>query len=255
MTIAYYDNPAKRLLNILNKAVLVGEADISYYAWRKILNLPSETTDVEVSLAIGKVISLVAEINSYLVANEPEYVKDCQYWMDNVLHALAVSSSLSSAWRDVLIYLDNHTFSYLRSVVRIIDSNMLKEQILHLDNVNQEELLEINSSVKSLYEEILNNQEIDPKVKASILKYLSKLIEAVDQYAITGSEGILEALEQAVGHMCFNPDYKNYMEKTVTGKKTLTMMGEIAKKVTCVTGVIELLNNGVTLVEHIKKMV
>lgn len=257
MTIAYYDNPARRLLNILNKAKEASGNISSHSAWKEVLDLPDNSTDTDILLAVGKVTGLVAEINNYCAANEPEHLEDCQYWMNSVLRALACSSDLGSTWGNVLSVLngEGHTFSYLRNTARIIDFNINKEQVVCLANINKNDLLEINDSVKSLYSEILSNEEIDEKVKASILKYLSKLIDAIDQYAITGAEAILESLEQTIGHMYFNPEYKRYMAETDSGKNILSKMGEIAKKVTCVTGVVELLNKSVDVVEKIQKII
>lgn len=127
-----------------------------------------------------------------------------------------------------------------------------KNQLSFLRKIDESELIEINNSIKSIYQDILISENIEDNVKSSILKYLLRLIESIDQYAITGSEAIIEVLENTVGHMYFNHEYKEFMSNTETGKNLLSKMGEIAKKVTCFTGILELANKGFELIENIK---
>ncbi|HFC6394886.1 hypothetical protein [Neisseria bacilliformis] len=254
MDIAYYDNPARRLFNILDKTKTIQRNTDSRNAWKLVLDLPPDTKDSDILLAIGKIISIVEEIKDYFINHDPEHLEDSQYWIDRVLKALVYSSDIEKPWPQVLAYLDGHTFSYLRNTMKLIDSKMIKEQILHLNKIDRDDLLEINSSIKELYNDILISVDIDEKVKASILKYLLKLIEAIDQYAITGSEKILEVLEQTVGHMMFNSEYHKYMTENETGKKTLKKMGEVAKKLTYAAGVIELFNKVTILIENLQRI-
>ncbi|WP_152902094.1 hypothetical protein [Neisseria bacilliformis] len=252
MSNTYYDNPAQRLFNIIKKAKEVSLSKNSRNAWKEILNLSIETYDVNILLSINKVINLITEVNNYFQVNEPDYIEYCQSWMRNVLNVLSRSVDLDRQWSDIISYLDSHTISSLYSSVKIIDANFEKSQLLFLKKIDESELIEINNSIKSVYQDILISENIEDNVKSSILKYLLRLIESIDQYAITGSEAIIEVLENTVGHMYFNHEYKEFMSNTETGKNLLSKMGEIAKKVTCITGILELANKSFELIENIK---
>ena len=253
MSNTYYDNPAQRLLKIIKKAKEVSSNRTSRGAWKEILNLTNdEASDSNILFSISKVINLIEEINNYFQVNEPDYIEHCQNWMGNILFVLGRSVELDRQWSDVIRYLDENMTSYLYSSVKIIDANFEKNQLSFLRKIDESELIEINNSIKSIYQDILISENIEDNVKSSILKYLLRLIESIDQYAITGSEAIIEVLENTVGHMYFNHEYKEFMSNTETGKNLLSKMGEIAKKVTCFTGILELANKGFELIENIK---
>lgn len=234
----YYDNPAQRLLSIVNTMQTIPKQEPCRKAWHIILNDDS-LTDFEIVLSISKIIELINQITDYFKAHDPEYLQNCDYWINQITPALGLSMRLYNSWGDVKDCIDDHTIRYLHSAVIIINSNIDKRQINHLQKINYDELSKISIQVKELHSEIFQ-AEIDEKIKLSILKYLSRLIEAIDNYAITGSEAILDAIEAALGHMLLNPDYRQFMTEDELGKKVMSNMGNIANFITVVTGIITL---------------
>ena len=147
----------------------------------EILNLTNdEASDRNILFSISKVINLIEEINNYFQVNEPDYIEHCQNWMENILFFLGKSVELDRQWGDVIYYLDENMTSYLYSSVKIIDANFEKNQLSFLRKIDESELIEINNSIKSIYQDILISENIEDNVKSSILKYLLRLIESID---------------------------------------------------------------------------
>jgi len=173
MSNTYYDNPAQRLLKIIKKAKGVPSLRTSRGAWMEILNLTNdEASDRNILFSISKVINLIEEINNYFQVNEPDYIEHCQNWMGNILFFLGKSVELDRKWGEVICYLDDNMTSYLYSSVKIIDANFEKNQLSFLRKIDESELIEINNSIKSIYQDILISENIEENVKSSILKYL-----------------------------------------------------------------------------------
>lgn len=256
MVVTYYDNPATRLLNILNKFKVMPTSISAEEALRRIFDYPLGTSQTDILLSIGKLHNLIVEIHTYFKVHDPEYLETCEYFAHTLSNFLYLAgSNLNSPCSTIMHYLDTHTMMHLKSTERIINALMVKEQLSYIKKIDDVSLQEINDSVRELYEEVFKSEDITSEIKSSILKYLSRLIEAIDQYHITGTEAIITALETTVGHMFFNPEYRQYMTETPTGKSILSKMGEIGEKVTCAVGFIELANNGFTLLNNIKDIV
>ena len=66
---------------------------------------------------------------------------------------------------------------------QIIDFNLDKNQNNHLKNLDTNKIKDINGSIKKLYEEVLDS-DLNEQLKISVLKYLSRLIQTLEEYWI-----------------------------------------------------------------------
>lgn len=97
-------------------------------------------------------------------------------------------------------------------LVQITNSKLINHETLSTENLDN-----IKNKTNELIEEILATQ-MDADVKSYLAKQLRKFIFAVDHYQIYGNEGLLEILEEALGHTLTNQHYKTYMKSEESNK-------------------------------------
>lgn len=245
MSITYFDNPARRLLTILTKAKLIPTNENTFSAWREIFNLSHDTATQDILMKIGKLYKLVEEVNEFIKVTAPNNLEDNNYWTTQVLHFLA-QSSLSRSWADSICYIDDHTIKYLKMTAQIIDFNLDKNQNNHLKNLDPNKIKDINESIKKLYEEVLNS-DLNEQLKISVLKYLSRLIQTLEEYWITGSEAVLEAIELTIGHMAVDSKYREFMTKEPLGSSIMQKIGDVIIIMTAAKGFLEIIEKTNTL--------
>lgn len=239
MSITYFDNPARRLLTILTKAKLIPINESAFSAWREIFDLSDDAATKDILMKIGKLYKLVEEVNEFIKVTAPNSLEDNNYWTTHVLHFLA-QSNLSKSWADSICYIDDHTIKYLRMTVQIIDFNLDKTQNNHLKNLDTNKIKDINGSIKKLYEEVLNS-DLNEQLKISVLKYLSRLIQTLEEYWITGSEAVLEAIELTFGHMAVDSKYREFMTKEPLGRSIMQKVGDVIVIMTAAKGFLEII--------------
>ena len=245
MSITYFDNPARRLLTILTKAKLIPTNENTFSAWREIFNLSHDTATQDILMKIGKLYKLVEEVNEFIKVTAPNNLEDNNYWTTQVLHFLA-QSSLSRSWADSICYIDDHTIKYIKMTAQIIDFNLDKNQNNHLKNLDPNKIKDINESIKKLYEEVLNS-DLNEQLKISVLKYLSRLIQTLEEYWITGSEAVLEAIELTIGHMAVDSKYREFMTKEPLGSSIMQKIGDVIIIMTAAKGFLEIIEKTNTL--------
>lgn len=239
MSITYFDNPARRLLTILTKAKLIPMNANTFSAWREIFDLSHDTATQDILMKIGKLYKLVEEVNEFIKVTAPNNLEDNNYWTTQVLHFLA-QSSLSRSWADSICYIDDHTIKYLKMTAQIIDFNLDKNQNNHLKNLDTNKIKDINESIKKLYDEVLNS-DLNEQLKISVLKYLSRLIQTLEEYWITGSEAVLEAIELTIGHMAVDSKYREFMTKEPLGSSIMQKVGDVIIIMTAAKGFLEII--------------
>lgn len=239
MSITYFDNPARRLLTILTKAKLIPTNENTFSAWREIFDLSNDTDIKDILMKIGKLYKLVGEVNEFIRVTAPNSLEDNNYWTTQVLQFLAQSSS-GRLWADSIYYIDDHTIKYLKMTAQIIDFNLDKNQNNHLKNLDTNKIKDINGSIKKLYEEVLNS-DLNEQLKISVLKYLSRLIQTLEEYWITGSEAVLEAIELTIGHMAVDSKYREFMTKEPLGSSIMQKVGDVIIIMTAAKGFLEII--------------
>ena len=81
-------------------------------------------------------------------------------------------------------------------------------------NLSIDEITDLKCQTSALIESFLNNKSLDDSVRAFIIKKLRKIIEALDYYHIFGNDGLLEILEESIGHTFTNQKYNDFMKST-----------------------------------------
>src|SRR5438876_12405162 len=185
-------NPASRLHAILlrskdeqlrNKNMML--------AWRTVLQLPEELDDLVTMSKVGKLFTLPSIISAQ-IQRFPD--------LDAELY-LGWREDLNKAFRFINFNANFHDFSQ-----RLPDSLLISIRFCahELDkrapekDVLREQLDSLRESAWLLYEEVLK-ADLPPDLSRYLLDYLYLIIEAIDDYNITGAVGMERALNAVLG--------------------------------------------------------
>jgi hypothetical protein len=105
--------------------------------------------------------------------------------------------------------------------------------------LSESELIDIHKRISDLLEDIIN-MSLDDDVKKYIVRYLRKMLVAIEEYNISGSTPILEALENTLGHAFVDEKYKMAIKETALGTKLISALNVVASIVTVATGLPQL---------------
>lgn len=106
---------------------------------------------------------------------------------------------------------------------------LINKTLINHKKLSTEDLLKIKEDANSLVDKILSNENLEPNVRNYLIKHLRKITEAVEHYQIYGNEGIIQIIEESIGHTFINKDYQDFMksEKSEPWKEYLANLSLI----------------------------
>lgn len=225
------DNPAGRLLNILEKGKEIPISTPCKVAWGKLLDVKGDNLALLMS-RLGKVMELPDQIINQIKSHYPNQNNTHQHWSQKINHAFA-SQNLNGSWKEFYAHIDAHTINYLSMSVDLLD---MKD---NTEILSAEKLSEIYNSVNSILVDVLDS-DLELEVKKYIVKYLRKIIISIEEYKISGATPIIECVEGALGHAFVDENYRNSIQKTEIGKQLITVLTSVASVVTVAIGLPQL---------------
>lgn len=95
--------------------------------------------------------------------------------------------------------------------------------------LDESDLQKIKQSTNILIENFINNEDLDPQARAFSIKQLRKILEIIEHYQIYGNEGIIEIIEESIGHTIINKNYQNFMksEQSESWKEYLSNLSSV----------------------------
>ncbi|MBN3115893.1 hypothetical protein H4F46_13430 [Pectobacterium brasiliense] len=230
------DNPVKRLINVLNLGKEIYEKNQSESphkvitcrrAWRMILNLDAEP-DYVLFYRIGEVMALPYKMKNILMDNF-----DSDYWKSNhwefQINEAFKNNDLNSSWNGFITKIDDRTITELKMMCLLIETKG------HINDIDSEKLSEFKVNIENIKNEVINSN-ISKSLKDVFVKYLKKIIDAIDGYQISGVEPIMEAVESTLGHAFVDENYKNAIKENEFGSKIVNILSSIANAVTIAEG-------------------
>ncbi len=106
------DNPAARLLVILESGKEHSAQTNCRNTWKNILGLEAEHDSVLMS-RLGKVMELPDQIISTLKKDFPNQLSTYSHWSGQVNKAF-FQQNLNGSWQEFIKHIDDHTLMYLR---------------------------------------------------------------------------------------------------------------------------------------------
>lgn len=237
------DNPAARLLAVLEEGIKVEQTTKCRDVWHAILKTEKNEEALLLS-RLGKVMELPEQTLQIVKANFPNQVKTCAHWT-TVLGRAFSEQNLNGQWQTFRQHIDSHTLGYLGLTADLIQTKNPTE-LLSTDTI-----VAFNEKVQALLNEVLES-ELNENIKSQISKYLSRIITSINEYRITGATPILDSIEGAFGHAFFNKEYHEAVAKTEIGGKIISVLAALANTVTVAVGMPQLPQAVEFLIEKLK---
>ena len=227
------DNPASRLLNILKNGKEQDAHTSCRAVWSSLLGVGDSDQALLLS-RLGKVMELPNIIINQIKENYPNQVDSHSHWSETVNTAF-MQQNLNGLWHEFIVHIDYHTINYLSMSADLLDMKSDSE-LLPADA-----LVDIRGKVNGLLTKITESNT-DQNFKKYLVRYLHKILIAIDEYHISGAIPISECIESTFGHMLLDKDYRHSMEESELGKQVVAILGAVASVVTVAVGLPQLSN-------------
>jgi len=225
------DNPAARLLKILEDGKKISPNANCKNTWHDLLNV-DQNEPALLMYRLGKVMELTDLIIREIKDNYPNQSNSHKYWSTKVNTAF-MQQNLNGEWKAFIAHIDEHTISFLNMSTDLLD-NKSTTQLM-----NEDDIKDIRIKIDELLREVID-MNLNAEFKIYIVRYLNKIITAIDEYHISGVVPISEAIEVTLGHAFVDESYRNQMFETSFGSKIVTTLGAVAAVVTIAVGLPQL---------------
>lgn len=229
------ENPAERLVTILNKARFypnpVGANCTS--AWRDILGLTPDDGQLMLHKRLAETMELPVTIERVMTnAFEGSRWRGVS-WQPAVNKAFT-HMTLAGPFNSFSQHITDSAISELNMISMLIHGKGEQE------NISEEQMKLMLEKLNALKSEIIES-DLSAELKNNLLRYLYKIIHALDDYLISGLEPVMDAVEATFGNLLLNPGYREAIKKESLGKKFYETIGLVANAVTVATGVAPLI--------------
>jgi hypothetical protein len=209
MAIPDPNNPAARLLNLIERLRAKPNDQPAFHAWGNILIVQPEHT-FELLERVGRVMRLPKITHDALSAipgTSPLYFQ----WVPSLEEAFK-AHRLVAALREFLAPISDHAVNTLQFCADRLD-NHAREAILKNDDLTKLRREAVELRIE------LENAEIDPALKKFAWDRLKPIIAALDDYEFFGVEAIRRATQEALGAVALNQEASLKLNETSIGKK------------------------------------
>ncbi len=221
------NNPAGRLLTILEKCRTVPKTEKTRDAWAKVLDIKS-TERILLVGRVGKVFALADEIAIELERIESVDISRYMSWT-KYLEAALTGCNFDAAWHDFVSKINEPTLDYLHMASGMLSTNRPQPVLAY------GELESIYAGAKELITEIVAS-DLPPKMKQYFLEQLRKICTAIEEYQITGSPEVVDIVEATFGKAVLCKEYLDARETHESVSKFWKYMANTALVVSTVAG-------------------
>ena len=159
--------------------------------WRNVLPIPDNVDDLIVMSKIGKVFTLPSIVTMH-IERFPDLAPDLYLGWRNDLSAAFQAIRFTGTFGEFSNRLSDSLLINVRFCAHELDKRMPEKDI------TRPELDGIRESAWLLYQEILKS-DLPPYIARYLLDHLYLIIEAIDDYEITGTAGIERSLNAIIG--------------------------------------------------------
>lgn len=224
------DNPAARLLSILEKGKQLPLNTNCRIAWQRLLMVEN---DIALLMSrLGKIMELPEQIILALQEGFPNQKNTWSHWSTKV-NAGFMQQHLNSNWDSFINHIDDHSITYLALAADLLQSKS------NTKTISDDEIKSVRGKISQIYEEILT-ADLPDEVKKYLIRYLRKILIGIDEYYLTGALPLLDAVDTMLGHAAIDTNYRNFLRDTELGKKILDTLGAMANVVTVAVGIPQL---------------
>lgn len=225
-----YDNPADRLLSILEEGCTQPKNNPCLHTWGVLLKCPNNSSLLMQKL--GKVMELPRLAVNAITESFPDQVTTTRHWVNQIDSAFT-RQNFHANWDSFINHIDSHTISYLSL------SATLLSQKSNTKLIDEADLVSVRESLDKLLSDVIESS-IDGEVKKFLVHALRKLIEGIDDYRITGAVSLLESIAATLGYAFLDKHYKTFLSDSELGKRLLDTLTAMANVVTVAVGLPQL---------------
>jgi hypothetical protein len=221
------DNPAKRLLDILNEARTKGNQPISKL-WGSVFEIEEIDTSTCYRI-LGHLNSLVDSVEIRVKQieglNHELYLRDLP-----TIRQIICPRSLDENWNNLKKPLDTGVLTGLEFCANELS------QIHSEEEVPDEDIERIRGEFSKLFEEV-SSANLDPNLKLILYDLLTSALMSLDQYEILGNDGLKRTIAYTLGVLTLHRDEfisakeKGIVKKTMSAIKSLCDVVALACKV------------------------
>ena len=235
-----YDNPASRMLTILEQGKNIQPHTICRQGWQEILHTQG---DMSLTLSrLGKVMELPDKIVQTFLDLYPQHPNIWEHWQSKLSTAFE-SQSLNEGWASFFRHIDQTSFTMLKATETLIETK------LKIQSLAEEKTVEISSSLHALIEEV-SNSSINEDLKFFVIRKIREIIVCIDEYKLTGVMPILDAVDSAVGHGITNKEFADFISTEPTGTKFRDILVDVANLVTSASGIVTIASEAIKLLSN-----
>lgn len=220
------DNPAQRLLAILNK----GQSHAAHLncrsVWKLLLDVPDDNEQLLIT-RLGKVMGLPARITQVMQDHFPQPCWQSVHWRECIENAFC-AQEMNGHWNKFNGHIDGQTLSELGLLSMIFETRGAHASI---DTSDIQSLLDKITELRS----DIRNSSLSVKMKTMLLRQLAQLLEALETYSISGIEPVMDAVQSTLGLAVIDPDYREEIKAgsgSTFGERISSVLGDVANIVT-----------------------
>lgn len=221
------DNPAARLLEILKAGKLHKNPESCRSVWYELLRVP-EGDHALLAERIAKLMALPKNIAVEMQEHYPDESRMVAHWRGQVDKAF-VNLNLNATWESFIPQIDEHSMMHLSTTAKLL------QVVTKLKPVAQTDIESVRDQLNDLIKEVLA-ADLDEDIKLSVVRYLKRLIDSMDEYFITGVMPILDSVNATFGNAVVDPKYREFLTSEPLGKKVVSTIALAANLVTVAAG-------------------
>lgn len=211
----HMNNPAGRLLNILEEAKKINPQTPSLQGWCHLLNIKQEDGYLLVG-RIGKVFGLADEIFTELSKRKNANIKRQNAWVKQFETALT-NTQLSGLFGSFSNSVSDSILDYLSMTSEILSMSnpqpVMPQDKLQLIAEQAEELISL-----------IESSDIPKSLQDYMLHQLKKICIAVDEYQITGASDLIDIVEGTIGKFVIHPELREASKSNSVSSKFWSFM-------------------------------
>lgn len=235
------DNPAQRLLDLLEQGKNYKREDNCRVVWQQILQVEGmEEQHLLTRLAFA--MALPGRIIQVREDNFSSLRGKSSHWKNHVDKAF-VSQSLNSPWSTFQDHIDDRTLTELGML-----SDLFETRGAHA-GIEAEEIDALLERITQLRSEI-RESGLSATMKTLLLKQIAQIQEALESYSISGVEPVMDAVQSTLGLAVLHPEYRHEISKgtgSQFGEKISALLTDTASVVT-IAGAMPMISGAVNTV-------
>lgn len=224
-----YDNPAGRLLEILVAVKRHPKNAEAREVWRAVFGLPKVDLGPILSAKLGTAMLLSQQALDLLAEDHPELIEPPPSWAIQVSGAFQVHN-VHGTIDTFANSISDDTIANVRTAAVLLNKGSNRKVLA------KAELAEMKESIEAVLKDVLNTDDLATDLRHYLARALRKIVVAIDEYELTGATPILESIEQAVGHVMVDAEYKSFLRDSELGQRVFNALQAASGIVTIAVG-------------------